>query len=292
MFTSPRTLVLATAVVAVSASSAFGQSSSTTTLGACVNRTNGNMRLAASAAQCRNPETFVQWSVTGPEGPQGEQGPAGPMGPAGADAADGAIGPVGPQGETGPAGPQGEIGPVGPQGDVGPIGPTGPMGPAGPEGADGADGAVGPAGPQGEVGPTGPQGPQGAQGETGPAGPAGGAALTFVKLHAEDELDLVAGNASTTIGDVTNYNGLVLEWRVDGGREVFHQFIHLSAHDKAVILGQNILSPNRRYTTMVTNAGHYSETKWVGVWIEGDRLYTWNGGIGYPSVRLQRIFAF
>lgn len=220
MLTSPRNLVVAAAFVALAAPSALAQSSSNT-LGACVNRTNGNMRLADSAAQCRTPETFVQWNVTGPQGPQGETGPAGP---------------------------------------------------------------------------------QGAQGETGPMGPAG-AGLSFVKLHAEDELNLVMGTSvgptvpgsSTSIGDVTSYNGLVLEWRMNGRPEVFHQFIHLSAYDKAVILGQVAVNPYvdnypRRYTTIVADG--FGQMMWLGVSISGDRLYLSTNSVANPQVRLQRIFAF
>jgi len=214
--------------LALMAPSAFAQSSSST-LGACVNRTNGNMRLVAGAAECRNPESYVQWNVTGPEGPQGAQGAPGP------------------------------VGPVGPQGDVGPVGPAGP-------------------------------------------------GFTFTKLHAEDELNLVMSSSvgpyvpgsSAGIGDITNYNGLVLEWRMNGRPEVFHQFIHLSALDKDVILG-NVPAPSdpdnpyhsaypRRFTTIV--ADDFGTMMWLGVSISGDRLYLSTNSVANPRVRLQRIYAF
>jgi hypothetical protein len=163
----------------------------------CYNRSNGNLRIVGSAAECRNPEIFIQWNVAGP---------AGPTGPAGTNGVDGAPGPAGPTGATGPMGPTGSTGATGPQGPAGPagangvdgapgaIGPQGPTGPAGPAGTNGVDGAQGPTGPtgptgatgsQGVAGPPGPQGepgeqglvgvmgPQGSQGPTGPAGPTG-----------------------------------------------------------------------------------------------------------------------
>lgn len=181
---------------------------------ACVNRSNGGLRIVATSKSCRHSEVLLSWNQQGPAGPAGKPGPAGPQGktgPAGrrglpgAAGAQGATGPAGSQGEIGPAGPQGEIGPAGPQGEIGPQGLTGPQGEigsqglTGPEGPAGAQGEKGDVGPQGEPGPAGPQGeqgPQGIQGEkgdpgavgpagpTGPAGPqgpagTGGAALSF-----------------------------------------------------------------------------------------------------------------
>ncbi len=56
----------------------------TTVLVACVNRTNGNMRVVDAATTCHNNENKVQWNVAGPAGPAGPQGAAGPVGPVGA----------------------------------------------------------------------------------------------------------------------------------------------------------------------------------------------------------------
>ena len=53
-----------------------------TTLGACINGNNGNMRLASGPADCRNREVFVQWNVEGPQGVQGKLGPPGGPGQA------------------------------------------------------------------------------------------------------------------------------------------------------------------------------------------------------------------
>jgi len=108
---TPRLIFMAAACLAFAAPSASAQSA-TSTLGACVNRSNGNMRLAASAAQCRTPETFVEWNVVGPQGETGAMGETGPAGP---------TGPTGSEGPQGPQGAQGEMGPVGPAGASGPL---------------------------------------------------------------------------------------------------------------------------------------------------------------------------
>lgn len=118
---------------------------------ACVNRTNGNLRVVEPGSACRRHEDAIDWNRIGPRGlrgPQGEQGEQGPRGP---------------------AGPQGEQGPRGPQGDTGPRGPEGDRGATGPQGETGAQGATGPAGPKGDTGAPGPAGPMGPQGPPGDA---------------------------------------------------------------------------------------------------------------------------
>lgn len=51
------------------------------TIQACVNDTNGNTRIVASApADCREHESAQTWGITGPQGPQGVPGPPGPQG--------------------------------------------------------------------------------------------------------------------------------------------------------------------------------------------------------------------
>src|SRR5689334_14506558 len=66
-----------------------------TTIQACYNDTNGNLRLVDSPSDCRTHENPISWNVAGPPGSPGPAGPAGPAGP------------QGPQGPAGPAGPQG-----------------------------------------------------------------------------------------------------------------------------------------------------------------------------------------
>ena len=120
-----RNIVFAAAAVALSAGAASAQSgpgcresddrrgaecrptpvpAPTSTLSACYNVRNGNIRLVGGPADCREGERFAQWNVTGPQWPQGPAGPAG---------ANGLTGPQGPQGAQGEAGPMGPAGPSG-----------------------------------------------------------------------------------------------------------------------------------------------------------------------------------
>lgn len=64
----------------------------TSTLQACANGTNGNLRLVASPGDCRTNETAVAWNVVGPAGPQGPQGPAGQDGANGTNGTNGVDG--------------------------------------------------------------------------------------------------------------------------------------------------------------------------------------------------------
>jgi hypothetical protein len=109
-------IVIATSGVAVAAiPGADG------TIQSCYNDTNGNVRFVDTAADCRNHETALAFSQTGPQGPKGDKGDTGPQGP------KGDTGPQGPKGDTGPQGPKGDTGPQGPKGDTGPQGPAGPQ---------------------------------------------------------------------------------------------------------------------------------------------------------------------
>ncbi|HKP48097.1 MAG TPA: hypothetical protein VJT50_15960 [Pyrinomonadaceae bacterium] len=71
---------LATLLVAAAASTSPPPA---TVLEACVNKTNGNMRLVDATTVCHHNEKRVQWNVTGPTGPAGPAGATGPAGPAG-----------------------------------------------------------------------------------------------------------------------------------------------------------------------------------------------------------------
>jgi len=83
--------ILAAAATVFATSTALqGQS----TLGACVNGSNGNMRLASGPAACRNPETYVQWNVQGPAGAAGAPGEPGVPGAPGEPGQPGADAPV------------------------------------------------------------------------------------------------------------------------------------------------------------------------------------------------------
>jgi hypothetical protein len=100
--------IAATAVISLAAATGLAAAEGGhDAIEACVNETNGLVRIVESAADCRDHERGTAWSVRGPQGPPG---------------------PAGPQGEPGPAGPQGETGTPGPQGEPGPAGPPGEPG--------------------------------------------------------------------------------------------------------------------------------------------------------------------
>ena len=50
------------------------------TIQACYDNANGNLRRVNSASDCRYHETPISWSIVGPAGPQGPAGPAGAPG--------------------------------------------------------------------------------------------------------------------------------------------------------------------------------------------------------------------
>jgi hypothetical protein len=112
----------------------------------CYNTNNGQLRVVDAATSCKNPETAIQWSQTGPQGPQGIQGPQGVQGVKGDTGEQGPQGIQGPKGDTGDQGPKGDTGERGPKGD------TGQQGPQGDQGAQGQQGVQGPAGANGVSG--------------------------------------------------------------------------------------------------------------------------------------------
>jgi hypothetical protein len=123
--------------------------------------------------------------------------------------------------------------------------------------------------------------------------------MNVKKLHSQDELNLIMTDSrgpnvpgsSTDIGDITNYKGLVLEWRMNGRPEVFHQFIYLSPRDKNIILGRQSPPTDypRRYTTILSDG--FGTIMWLGVSMQGTRLYLSTNSVANPTPRLQRIFA-
>lgn len=52
----------------------FAQTSETNQIYACVNNTNGNVRIVTANDNCKTAEKSVKWSVQGPQGPQGTPG--------------------------------------------------------------------------------------------------------------------------------------------------------------------------------------------------------------------------
>src|SRR5207302_1446131 len=155
-------------VFATIAALAFGlraayASESYASLSACVQNGNALIRFLNPGEKCRDHETEIWWSVTGPQGDSGVRGLTGGTGP---------TGDVGPAGPTGPLGPQGLAGPTGSQGPQGLTGPAGPQGLQGPTGPTGPQGLQGPTGDQGGLGPTGTQGPVGWTSWVSPVDPA------------------------------------------------------------------------------------------------------------------------
>lgn len=80
------------------------------TIQGCYQKVNGQLRVVASAGDCRPSELPVSWSQQGPQGLRGQQGPQGEQGPAGPQGEQGLQGEQGPQGERGPSGPAGPSG--------------------------------------------------------------------------------------------------------------------------------------------------------------------------------------
>src|SRR5262249_1885545 len=92
---------------------------------ACVQYTNGHLRVVNPGEACQANEEPLDWNRVGPQGPAGPQGPPGSVGPQGA---------TGPQGPQGPPGPPGAARAPGATGGAGPQGPQGPQGPKGDPG--------------------------------------------------------------------------------------------------------------------------------------------------------------
>jgi hypothetical protein len=81
-----RAFVCVAAVCLLFARDASAQSSQ---LEACVNQSNGTVKIVAADERCGRRETRVVWNVAGPQGPEGARGPEGPQGPQGLPGADG-----------------------------------------------------------------------------------------------------------------------------------------------------------------------------------------------------------
>lgn len=94
-------LVLAGAAAGISYATNAMTRTATSTLQACANGTNGDLRLVSSPSDCRTNETAVSWNVVGPPGPQGEQGLPGKDGAPGTDGAPGKDGVDGKDGANG-----------------------------------------------------------------------------------------------------------------------------------------------------------------------------------------------
>jgi hypothetical protein len=81
-----RTALLPSAVIAGAASVALwsgAASADSNVIQACVNDTNGNVRIVSGPGQCRQHENPLSWNMQGPPGETGPMGPAGAQGPPG-----------------------------------------------------------------------------------------------------------------------------------------------------------------------------------------------------------------
>ena len=194
------------AAVGVGYATAAVRSSSVaaTTIYACEGA-NGQLRIVAADAACKQNETPLAWNVTGPQGPKGDVGPAGEQGPKGDS---------GPKGDTGPAGAQGPKGDSGAQGDPGPKGDTGASAfeVAVSQGFVGSVGGwlqslIGPKGDTGAAGQPGQKGDPGQQGQQGQQGQKGDTGASVV-------------NTPLPVGDATCPNGGAM-FTVGGGSPTY-----------------------------------------------------------------------
>src|SRR5215475_895074 len=86
------------------------------TITACYNLTNGDVRLVTSSQNCREHEVSIAWNTQGPKGDKGDKGDTG---------AQGLPGPKGDKGDKGDTGATGATGAQGPPGVTGDKGDTG-----------------------------------------------------------------------------------------------------------------------------------------------------------------------
>lgn len=146
--------VLAAGALVVGASS-YAAGDGARPIAACVDRSDGDIRIVSTRVACGQGERRIRWSQEGTTGARGPQGLTGPQGGAGAQGAAGAQGQPGDtgapglpgeqgrQGDTGAQGRPGELGAPGLQGEPGAQGPQGPQGEQGPAGEDGTNGVLG-----------------------------------------------------------------------------------------------------------------------------------------------------
>jgi hypothetical protein len=244
----------------------------------CYNVTNGQLRVVDPAtANCKDQETAIQWSQTGPQGPQGIPGPqgeqgvkgdTGAQGPAGQDGANGLNGTDGKDGANGTNGIDGRTvlsGASEPDAALGSDGdfyiftdkgllygpktngawgePTSLVGPQGAPGAKGDKGDTGATGATGATGPQGEQGPQGDKGDKGDPG-ASGVATTHIR---EETINVYADQGSRSV-EAYCQAGEIL---TGGGFDVpsDNQLVHVTASKP---------EPDNGWKVFVTNADIFS----------------------------------
>jgi type VI secretion system secreted protein Hcp len=95
---------LVAVLVGAASTYAWARTQETSTLRACAQKDDGQLRLIADNATCKRSEVAVTWNVVGPVGPTGATGAAGPTGRDGRDGLQGLQGVAGPQGPAGAGG--------------------------------------------------------------------------------------------------------------------------------------------------------------------------------------------
>jgi hypothetical protein len=165
------------ATVTVGITPAFAAQASAQAIHGCYNNKSGRLRVVKAGQSCKEDETAIHWSRTGPAGAAGSAGAEGPEGRRGATGSAGAQGAAGVPGVAGATGPTGATGAAGARGATGATGVTGETGPTGAPGGPGAAGTAGTAGATGGTGSTG-EGTTGATGLTGATGATGAAGAT------------------------------------------------------------------------------------------------------------------
>jgi hypothetical protein len=76
-------ITAASVLIAVAAIAEAAIPDSNGVIHACYQDNNGNLRVIDTGQTCKNNESPLNWSQTGPQGPQGPVGPVGPQGPQG-----------------------------------------------------------------------------------------------------------------------------------------------------------------------------------------------------------------
>jgi hypothetical protein len=185
--------LLVTSAVAFATGQLIGANN---TLNGCYKASDGDLRVVAAGAVCKENELPISWSIQGPKGDKGEPG------------LQGIRGEPGPQGTPGTPGEKGDPGPQGPPGEKGEKGDTGPEGLQGLQGLRGEKGEEGDPGPRGFPGETGPRGPAGPSSISGltqvwNAGYIGFASQNFVDAECPPGKWVIGGGVRTDGSEVT-----------------------------------------------------------------------------------------
>src|SRR5262249_40498915 len=95
--------VLLVLAIAAGAAVVQAQGGYSNVIHACVQYSNGNLRIVGPHEKCGRHEGSLEWNKMGPQGPAGPAGPQGASGPAGPGGAAGGPGPPAPRAGRGRA---------------------------------------------------------------------------------------------------------------------------------------------------------------------------------------------